>query len=164
MRKKYPVKDRTVWYAKGGKAVEIYVIVSLFVVGFIGMMVNGTEFFLLGFLVILSGIVFYVIFKLLYGGLYKDDPENYPINPKTKLAKGDLWRFGVFIIFGLLMFAGSFVIAWYEGDTGPAYYLETYGSGLLSNFTAMVNTSRYCGIGGTIIGIVLYFVGKKVDA
>lgn len=165
MRKKYPVKDRTVWYAKGGKAVEIYVIVSLFVVGFIGMMVNGTEFFLLGFLVILSGIVFYVIFKLLYGGLYKDDPENYPINPKTKLAKGDLWRFGAFfIIFGLLMFIGSFVIAWYEGDTGPAYYLETYGSGLLSNFTAMVNTSRYCGIGGTIIGIVLYFVGKKVDA
>ena len=73
MRKKYPVKDRTVWYAKGGKAVEIYVIVSLFVVGFIGMMVNGTEFFLLGFLVILSGIVFYVIFKLLYGGLYKDE-------------------------------------------------------------------------------------------
>ena len=50
----------------------------------------------------------------------KNQPEKYPINPKTKLAQGDIWRMGIFfIIFGLLMFAGSFIISWYEGSMGP---------------------------------------------
>lgn len=165
IRKKYPVEERTVWYAKGGTALKVYVAGGMFVIGFIGMMTNGLEFFTLSFLITLSGVIFYILFKRLYGGLYKVDAQQYPINPKTKLAQGDLWRIGIFfIIFGLLMFAGSFVIAWYEGAWGPDYYLETYESGLLASFWSMISICRWGGLAGTVLGIALYVIGRKTDA
>lgn len=71
IRKKYPVEERTVWYAKGGKALKAYVIGGMFLIGFIGIMVNGLEFFTFSFLITVSGLVAYVAFKRLYGGLYK---------------------------------------------------------------------------------------------
>lgn len=164
IRKKYPVENRTVWYAKGGKALNAYVICGMFLVGFIGIMINGLEFFTLSFLIIVSGLIAYMAFKRKYGGLYSKDPEKYPINHKTKLAQGDIWRIGIFfVIFGLLMFVGSFVISWYEGAWGPEYYLEVYGSGFLSNFGAMITTCRWCGIGGAVFGIILYIIGRKTD-
>ena len=164
IRKKYPVEERTVWYAKGGKALKAYVIGGMFLIGFIGIMVNGLEFFTFSFLITISGLIAYIAFKRLYGGLYKNQPEKYPINPKTKLAQGDIWRMGIFfIIFGLLMFAGSFIISWYEGSWGPAYYLETYGEGLLSNFYGMISICRWCGLGGAILGVILFIIGCKTD-
>ena len=164
IRKKYPVEERTVWYAKGGKALKAYVIGGMFLIGFIGIMVNGLEFFTFSFLITVSGLVAYVAFKRLYGGLYKKDPKKYPINPKTKLAQGDVWRMGIFfMIFGLLMFIGSFVISWYEGSWGPAYYLETYGEGLLGNFYGMISICRWCGLGGAVLGVILFIIGRKTD-
>ncbi|MCI7302011.1 APC family permease [Ihubacter massiliensis] len=164
IRKKYPVEKRNVWYAKGGKVLKAYVIGGMFLIGFIGIMVNGLEFFTLSFLITVSGVVFYVIFKRLYGGLYASDPQKYPINPKTKLAQGDIWRIGIFfMIFGLLMFAGSFVISWYEGSWGPDYYLQTYGSGLLSDFGGMISICRWCGLGGAVLGVILFVIGVKTD-
>ena len=164
IRKKYPVEERTVWYAKGGKALKAYVLGGMFLIGFIGMMVNGLEFFTMSFLITISGLVFYIIFKRLYGGLSVKYPEKHPLNPKTKLAQGDIWRIGIFfMIFGVLMFVGSFVIGWYEGSWGPDYYLEVYGKGLLSSFTGMISTCRWCGLGGTVLGIILFIVGIKTD-
>lgn len=164
IRKKYPVEERNVWYAKGGKLLKVYVMGSMLLVGFVGMMVNGLEFFTFSFLITLSGIVAYIAFKRMYGGLYVNAPEKNPINPKTKLAQGDIWRIGIFfIIFGVLMFVGSFVIAWYEGSWGPDYYLATYGHGLLSNFYGMISVCRWCGLGGAVLGIILYIVGYKTD-
>lgn len=152
------------WYAKGGKALKAYVLGGMFLIGFIGMMVNGLEFFTMSFLITISGLVFYIIFKRLYGGLSVKDPEKHPLNPKTKLAQGDIWRIGIFfMIFGVLMFVGSFVIGWYEGSWGPDYYLEVYGKGLLSSFTGMISTCRWCGLGGTVLGIILFIVGIKTD-
>ncbi|MFQ7102363.1 MAG: APC family permease, partial [Anaerovoracaceae bacterium] len=59
IRKKYPVEERTVWYAKGGKLLKAYVIGGMFLMGFVGIMVNGLEFFTLSFLITASGLVFY---------------------------------------------------------------------------------------------------------
>lgn len=165
LRKKYPIEERgDVYHVRGGKGMLIYVVACPILVGIAGLLVNGTEYFLIGYLSILSGVVAYVIFKWLYGGMYKIDPQRYPLNPKTKLAAGDIWRAGSFFtLFGLLMLLGSLFLVWYEGDWGEAYYLETYGSGLMSNFWLMIKIARIGGIVMTAAGILLYLVGKKVD-
>lgn len=164
IRRKYPVEKRDVWYIKGGPA-KIYIIALLPVaIAIIGMLVNGTEYFLLGFVSIGSAVAAYLVFKIIYGGLYKADPENHPINRRTKLAKGDIQRIGVFIlIFGIYAIVGSVFLSWYEGDWGPEYYLETYGTGLQSNFWFMIKIARVGGIIGAAAGTVLLLIGKKKD-
>ena len=134
------------------------------IVTVIGLLVNGTEYFLLGFVSIGTAVLFYIAFKVIYSGLAKKDPENYPINPRTKLAKGDITRIGVYVrVFGLYAFVGSFFLAWYEGSWGPEYYLDMYGSGLISNFWLMIKVARIGGAIATIVSIILIAVGKKTD-
>ena len=165
LRKDCPVEKRKgLYYVRGGKLGVIYVCGGPLLFGTLGLMTIGTQYFLLGFLVIISAVVAYIIFKWMYKGRYKNDPEKYPINVKTKLAKGDVVRIGVFfLIFGLLALIGSFLLVWYEGANAANIYLETYKTGLLSNFAAMINITRWSGIGMMILGIAMYFVGKKVD-
>lgn len=165
LRRMYPVELRgDLYYVKGGKWAEIYICGGPLLLGIIGFLVNGTEYFLLGFIAIVTTIIFYIIFKLVYGGFYKRDPEQYPINPKTKLAVGDICRFGNFLVlFGVIAFLGSFFLVWYEGSWGPEYYLETYGSGIMSNFWAMINIARWAGVVMMVAGVILWLVGKKVD-
>lgn len=165
MRKKYPVEERGgVYYAKGGKLLIAYIGIVPAIVGVLAMLVNGTEYFLLGFIGIGSSLVAYIVFKLIYGGFAKNDPVKYPINPKTKMAKGDIPRFGIyFLIFGILAFLGSFFLGWYEGSWGTEYYMETYGSGIMSNFWAMVEIARWGGAGSIVVGLLCYFLGKKYD-
>ncbi len=164
IRKKYPVEERECWYIKGGKfKITVYAYVPV-VIAIIALLVNGTEYFLLGFVSIISGMVAYIIFKLLYGGLYKNDPVNHPINPKTRLAQGDITRFGAFLLaFGIYAVAGSVFLIGYEGAWGPEYYLETYGSGLMSNFWLMIKTAVAGGAVATVTGIILFVAGKKKD-
>ncbi|MDD2215579.1 MAG: APC family permease [Eubacteriales bacterium] len=165
LRKKYPVEERgNVYYIKGNKWVIRLIAAAPFVIGIIGLLVNGTEYFLLGFVSIGSGVVAYIIFKLMYGGLYKLDPEKYPINPKTRFALGDVTRFGAYLLtFGAYAFVGSFFLVWYEGDWGAEYYLEMYETGLASNFDLMIDIARYGGLIALIIGIALFFLGRKYD-
>ncbi len=164
LRKDYPVEKRNLYAVKGGKLAVVYICGGPLLVGVISFLVNGTNYFLLGFIAILAAVVFYPICKWIYGGLYKKDPEAYPINPKTRLAKGDLGRFGIFfLLFGFVAFAGSFFLQWYEGGWGPAYYLETYGSGIMSNFDLMLSIARWGGVVLLVLGVIFYFVGKKAD-
>lgn len=164
IRKRYPVEERNCWYIKGSTA-KVYVMAVLpMVIAVIGLLVNGTEYFLLGFVSIGSAVVAYIIFKWMYGGLAKIDAEKYPINPKTRLAKGDIQRIGAFILaFGLYALVGSFFLAWYEGSWGPEYYLDMYGSGLQSDFWLMIDVARIGGIAGTVVGALMLFIGKKKD-
>lgn len=61
-------------------------------------------------------------------GFYKIDTEKYTINPKPKLARGDLHRMSIIlVIFGSiglicsLRWFGFYEVVW------ESYYLETYG-------------------------------------
>ena len=164
IRKKYPVDSRDCWYIRGGNIkVKLYAFVPM-IIAVIALLVNGTEYFLLGFVSIGSELAAYIVFKLIYGGLYKIDSQKYPINPKTKFAKGDITRFGVFILsFGVYALAGSFFLQWYEGSWGPEYYLEMYESGLISDFAAMINVARVGGAVGTAAGALLLLIGIKKD-
>lgn len=164
IRKEYPVEKRGDLYYVKSKLAPLYICGGPLLIGIISFYVNGTEYFLLGFIGILSAIVFYPVCKWIYGGLYKKDPENNPINPKTKLALGDIERFGFFfLLFGFVCTVGSFFLVWYEGSWGPDYYLATYGSGIMSNFWLMIEVARWAGIAMLAIGVILLIVGKKFD-
>ena len=164
IRKRYPVEERNCWYIKGSTA-KVYVMAVLpMVIAVIGLLVNGTDYFLLGFVSIGSAVVAYIIFKWIYGGMARIDAEKYPLNPKTRLAKGDIQRIGAFILaFGLYALVGSIFLAWYEGSWGPEYYLDMYGSGLQSDFWLMIDVARIGGAIGTVIGALMLFIGKKKD-
>lgn len=164
LRKDYPPEKRGGLYYVKSKLAPVYICGGPLIVGLVSFFVNGTEYFLLGFVAIVAAVIFYPICKWIYGGLYKKDPENNPINPKTKLAQGDLIRFGqFFLLFGFLALVGSFFLIWYEGSWGPAYYLETYGSGIMSDFWGMISIARWLGIIMLALGVILVLVGKKVD-
>ena len=165
IRKKYPVEGRDCWYIKGGNVKVWAYALAPMIIAVLALLVNGTEYFLLGFVSIGSGAVFYVIFKWMYGGLAKIDAEKYPVNPKTKLAKGDLQRLGVFVLaFGIYAVIGSFFLVWYEGSWGPEYYEWMYGDTfLMSDFWLMIKVGKIGGAIATVAGAVLLAIGKKTD-
>ena len=164
IRKEYPVEKRGDLYYVKSKLAPIYICGGPLIIGVISFYVNGTEYFLLGFIAIIAAVIFYPICKWIYGGLYKKDPENNPINPKTKLALGDIERFGFFfLLFGFVCTVGSFFLVWYEGTWGPAYYLEKYGSGIMSNFWLMIEIARWAGIIMLALGVIFLIIGKKFD-
>ncbi|MBR0456058.1 MAG: APC family permease [Firmicutes bacterium] len=162
-RKEFPVEKRNCWYIKNPTMAKIFAVLPM-VIAVISLLVNGTEYFLLGFCSIGSAVIFYLPIKWVYGGLNKIDAVKFPLNPKTRLAQGDLQRFGAFFIaFGLYAIIGSLFLLWYEGSWGPEYYLELYETGLISNFWLMLKVARIGGAIGTALGLVLLAIGRKSD-
>ena len=93
LRKIYPVEEckaKGLFVVPGGKLGLNFITAMPIVISIIALYVNGTEYFISGFLMLLISLIGYLICKWLYGGLYRVDPVKYPINPKTKLAVGDV--------------------------------------------------------------------------
>ena len=105
----------------------------------------------------------YFIFKIAFGGLAVTDPENHPVNPKTKLAAGDTVRVGVFLICsGALSFLGQFWLKWYEvdyGEWGPDDY-DMFSDSI----PQVLEYLKWLGLAAVVIGIVLAIIGRKKDA
>jgi hypothetical protein len=138
------------------------------IIAFIAFFINGTDYFIGGMIGITSGPVLYYIWKRMYGGLAKKDPVHYPLNPKTKLAVGDTRRISFnFAVLSLMGFIAYPWLNWFEGDWwgewGPEYYLETYGTGFLSDFYGMVNGILITAIVFAVIAVVLYFLSMKIE-
>ena len=164
LRKLYPVEKRGDLYYVKGKFSPYYIVISMMIIGVVGILMNGTEYFLLGYGLILFALLMYIICKKVYGGLSVENPTLNPVNPKTGLAQGDLVRFGrFFLIFGVLAFGGSFFLRWYEAGWGPDYYLDLYGSGLISNWSLMITLLTWIGAIMLVLSAVLHIIGKKVD-
>ncbi len=98
-------------------------------IALISLFLNGADYFLGGMFGLISSPLMYYIFKLKYGGLTANDAEKNPVNPKTKLAYGDLYRMAsIFGLFALMGFVGGYVFfPWYEGAWGAEFYAESYG-------------------------------------
>lgn len=135
-------------------------------VAFVAFFINGTDFFIGGMLGITSGPIIYFIWKRMYGGLAKKDATQYPINPKTKLGVGDLYRIGaafaLLTIFGIL---GSLFLPVYEASWGPEYYTEEYGVANL--FNIMLDYILYAtiafGVLTLIIGVLAFVLEPKKE-
>lgn len=166
-RRVYPVEDRikegkfVVGMGKLGKWIVIILPAMIAVIAFF---LNGMDYFIYGLIFLIIGILFYLVCKPVFGGLWKDDPEHYPVNAKTKLAYGDLFRIGDFmLIIGLASVMGGILLRFIEGQWGPEYYLEEYGSGLLSDFQGMLTLLLIGGFICILISAAVYFTAHKID-
>ncbi|MEH6549581.1 MAG: APC family permease [Pseudomonadales bacterium] len=141
-----------------GTAGFILIVTPGISIAVISLFLNGTDYFLGGMFGIISSPLMYYIFKLKYGGLTANDAEKYPVNPKTKLAYGDLYRMAsIFGLFALLGFVGAYVFfPWYEGAWGAEYYAETYGyENAFSLILDGIKLTSYVFSGAALVLIVL---------
>ncbi len=107
LRRMYPVENRPadVYSIGGGKwGVRIYSALAFGIATF-ALCLAPVENFFATVLFLASGVVAYVVFKRFYGGLACENPEAHPLDPKTRLAVGDMRRIGLFclIIVGLFV-------------------------------------------------------------
>ncbi len=167
LRKVYPIEERRkqgLFVIPGGKVGLTLSVISPIIIAVATLVLNGTDYLLVGIIAIGSGVIAYVIIKTLQGGLAVKNPIGHPLNPRTKLAVGDTFRVGLFsFLIGTLGFLGQFVLVWYEGDWGPAYYLEEGTGGLFSNFWGMIDVLKWGGAIVLIFGIFLMIISKKIE-
>lgn len=163
LRKRIPVEEYKFKIPGGYGFLCLLCIVPIFV-AFCSYFINGTDFFIGGMLGIVSGPVLYVIWKKMYGGLAKKDPVKYPVNPKTGLAVGDTRKISS-IFFGLAVMGGLALLwlPWFEGEWGPDYYLEEYGSGFFSSFEGMLHAIQTSSIIFVVIGVLCAILSMMVE-
>lgn len=86
------------------------------------ILTNGTDYFLGGYMIMLLIPILYVIGKWVWGGAAKNEPEKYPVNPKTKLGFGDLRKIGgYFAGFGVFGLAVRLFLQFYDGFWALGY-------------------------------------------
>ena len=165
LRKDIPVEERVkrnLFVMPGGKAGLAFFCGAPIFISIVALLVNGTDYFVTGLIATASGVIVYIIVKKIYGGLYKQDPIRYPLNPKTKLCQGDTVRIGSYLmIAGFSAFLAQFWLSWYEvsyGEWEPSDY------DMMGDIIPQVQ--NILGIGGVIvgiIGIIVFFICKKKD-
>ena len=167
LRKYYPVEARKkmgLAVMPGGAAGLALLSTCVFLICMFAIYVNGTDYFITGFLVLLLGLIGYVLCKWAYKGRVLDNAEAYPLNPKTKLGLGDLIDIGVYIFFsGAMALGGAIFLVFYESSYGEEYYLEEYGTGFFSDFYGMIDACKWLGIVLLVLGAVIWFIGKKTE-
>lgn len=163
LRKRIPAEERP-FTIPGGYGILVIICVMPMFIAFASYFINGTDYFIGGMLGIISGPILYIIWRKMYGGLSKKDPVAFPKNEKTGLAVGDMKRIAAtFIGLGFIGVLGRVWLPWYEGDWGPEYYAEEYGSGLFGNFDGMMTAILVATIISFIVGIICAIVAVKVE-
>ncbi len=165
LRKTLPVEERKakgLYVMPGGKMGLIFYAGFPIVIAIIALLVNGTDYLCMGLIAISTGPIAYIIFKRLYGGMAKNDPQRYPLNKKTMLAFGDTIRFGVYLIAaGALAFFGQFWLRWYEIDYGE---WEPSDYDMFSNHIPQaMEVLKWGGLAVIIIGLLFVVIGKRVE-
>ncbi|HML36333.1 MAG TPA: APC family permease [Bacillota bacterium] len=159
LRRKEPELARPYKIRLGKVGTDIFCAIPV-LVAFIALYINGTDYFVLGLIGMMTGPVAYIIFKRVYGGLYKNDPEKYPINHKTKLAVGDTKRIAIaFGLLSVLMIIGRLFLPGYDD---PQYYADFYGRADI--FGTFMNIVLIAGIACAIIAVIFASMYKKIDS
>ena len=165
LRKKYPLEDRKakgLYYMPGGKAGLVFYCGFPIAIAIIALLINGTDYFFIGIIGTGTGPIVYLIFKWIYGGMYKTDPENHPLNKKTRLAFRDTFRLSVYLLIaGVFSFLGQLWLQWYEidyGEWGPGDY-DTFGDII----PTILDILKWGGLALIAASIVIAFIGKAVE-
>jgi amino acid transporter len=173
LRKRIPPEDYKFKTPGGYKFLCVICIIPI-CIAFFSFLVNGTDYFIGGMVGIISGPVIYAIFRSVFGGLSKKDPIGNPLNPKTRLAKGDMKRMSfLFLILGLVGVGGSFFLPWYESDwvsslveEGMSYeeaFAANYDMVIFGSQEAMWTGIRIVTAVVLALAVVFYLVWKKID-
>jgi len=134
-------------FSLGQNSKLLYVLVLL--VCIFGLLVNGADWYLGGLWWTLSLPILYLICKKKFGGCGETDD-------RKKIAC-------FYIVLGVFAFLSAFFIHWYEASWGPQYYQELYGSGLFSNFDAIIKSIKYSGLLSAVSGIILLVIHGKIS-
>ena len=162
LRKRIP-EEELKFKVPGGYGFLLLICIVPCIIAFIAFFINGTDYFIGGMAGILSGPILYVIWKRRYGGLAVKDPENFPLNPKTKLGFGDTKRISfTFAMIAAFGFLGVPWLQWFEGDWGEEYYAEA-NTGFLSDYWLMIDIIKYGAIACAVIAVIVYFISMKVE-
>jgi amino acid transporter len=160
MRKKMPDEERKIKIPGPKLFIRVFFSIPIFV-GLLAYLLNGTDYFIGGLIGLCTGPIAYFVFKKKYGGLKKFDEKKYPVNKKTGMAIGDMYRVTVFfVIVCLLGVMGSLFLPWYEGSWGVEYYLETYGYDI---FYGLLATLRVIAVVAGVMAVVMFVAAKKVE-
>lgn len=159
LRKKEPDLERPFKLKLGGDVGNMIFCAIPIAVAFVALYINGTDYFVGGLLAMCSGPIAYIIFKPAFGGLYKKDPLNNPLNKKSRFAAGDTKRIAItFGLIAVLLLIGRVFLPWYDD---PSYYIEAYNNPAI--FDIFMNTALIAGIACAVIAIVFAAVGKKIE-
>lgn len=171
LRRKIPAEEYK-FRIPGGMGFLTVICIIPICVAALAFMINGSDYFLGGMIGLMSGPVLYVIWRRRYGGLTRKSPEDFPGNPKTKLAAGDVKRISMLCtIFSAMNIIACIFMPWYEswGDPENGWVSGDYFDGLLENVDIdvilnIIQTGLYA---VTIISIiaaaVTYFLSKKME-
>ncbi|HWQ78273.1 MAG TPA: APC family permease [Anaerovoracaceae bacterium] len=161
LRKRIPDSERP-FKIPGGYGFLCLVCIMPIIIAFLGFFINGTDYFIGGMIGIVSGPIFYFLWKRRYGGLARKNETLYPVNKKTGLALGDLYRMAIiFLWLGFMGAIASAFLPWFEGDWGNDYYYEVYGAeGLLDTFLFMIKIGTFVSF---LVGIIMYIAAKKLE-
>ena len=143
----------------------------IFCVAVFAFFVNGSDYYLGGMIGIITGPILYFIWRRMYGGLSKKDPETFVNNPRTGLAVGDTRRISFLLLIVTLMNLIALVFEpWYEGwGTEDAWGSGDYFDGILegANVDMIVGTIKIVLWALTIVCavacIIIYLVSRKVE-
>lgn len=161
LRKRIPVEERRkrgLYVMPGGKAGLAFYCGVPFCIAIFAMLTNGTDYFSVGMLAACSGPIVYVIVKRVYGGL----SDRYPVNPATRLAKGDVVRIGSFmVIMGGFAFLAQIWLGWYEIDFG-GWVAEDYA--MMGAYIPFVqDILQWAGLAMLVAGLVVIALRYKAD-
>ncbi|MCQ4636448.1 APC family permease [Anaerovorax odorimutans] len=169
LRKTEPNMPRPFKIPGGDTFVKVLVAPGV-IISVVALFLNGADYFLGGMIGLMSAPILYIIWKRMYGGLYKIDPVKYPINPRTKLAIGDLHRVVVIlVIFGVIGFIGA---TWWFGfyEVGwEADYLDTYGKLKFMGDTGeeivnwLYTTTKWLSVLYLAAAVVIKIAAVKID-
>ena len=163
LRRKLPEEDIK-FKIPGGNTTHLILGIMVLAICVANTLLNGTDWYLGGLVWVLVVPILYIVLKKIFGGPAANDPGKYPVNPKTGLGYGDLSRIGYFYGgIGIFSILARFFLQWYEGDWGPDYYIETYESGLFSDFDLMLTVITIVAICSLVVGIIFKLASKKLD-
>lgn len=135
LRKRIP-ESEYIFRIPGGDGVLTVICTVPILLALFAFIIDGSDYYLGGMVGVLSGPVLYILWKRRYGGLSKDDPENFMLNEKTKLNIGDTRR----MAFLFLLMTGMNIIAiiflpWYEGwGTEDSWGAGDYFDGMFEGY------------------------------
>lgn len=165
LRKKIPAKEYPFRIPGGHGLLRVICVVPI-IVAIFALFINGSDYYLMGMIGILSGSVLYFVWRRAYGGLTKKDPTAFPNNKKTGLAVGDTRRIAfLLLIMSILNVIACAFLPWYEKDYGS----DDYFDGVIPNVPVeSIHNVLYPGLYGftvicAVAAIVFYVVSKKVE-
>lgn len=170
LRKRIPEEEYQ-FKVPGGYGFLCLICIVPICIAIFAFFINGSDYYLGGMVGIITGPILYFIWRKMYGGLTKKDPNLFPANPKTGLAVGDTRRMAfLFLLMTIMNVAACVFMPWYEGwGTEDAWESGDYFDGIMESMD--VNSI----VGGIQIGlyiltavcavlcIVFFFISQKVE-